>query len=114
MAGIAVFGNWEHADWDPSQGKKLQEEGKEFWTRYSAGNTGCFGCPMRHTRLLNVPEIGTGGPKCESWGAFSTRVWTTDNELIFHAGHLCNLLGLDNGDSIGIVLLNDSILIQLH
>lgn len=92
--GQLPLGNWEveDANWDEFGGFPGAEE---FYDRYAAHQYGCFGCPVNHYHVFDVPEIGTGTIKCVGWAYFASNIWNKDRKVMFHASHLCNQYGLD-------------------
>jgi aldehyde:ferredoxin oxidoreductase len=107
--GQLPLGNWEGEDasWD-EVGRF--DGAEEFWNRYAIHQYGCFGCPVNHYHLFDVPGIGIGGCKCNGWLAFAGNVWNNDRKVMFHASHLCNRYGLDNTSTGAVV----SFLMELY
>lgn len=105
------FGNWEDVDSEEIESaldpNGCEHRGEEFWSHYSVGKVGCFGCPVYHFEACDVPGIGVGAPKCFAWLAFSGGIWNNDYKLMFHAASLCNQYGLDfisTGNIIGFLM----------
>ncbi|MFC1950755.1 aldehyde ferredoxin oxidoreductase C-terminal domain-containing protein, partial [Chloroflexota bacterium] len=93
-SGHFYLGNWEgDASWD--------EEGEfgggtEFWDQYGLHKYECFGCPVGHSTMFNVPGIGVGSADCVGWVSFGGPVWNNDRKVTFHANYLCDRYGLDS------------------
>jgi len=94
--GQEPFGNWEEedAEWDKKRGFDAEGADK-FWNQYATHQYGCYGCPVNHFHIFDVPGIGCGTTKCNGWGAFSENVWNYDRKVIFHANYICTHYGLD-------------------
>jgi aldehyde:ferredoxin oxidoreductase len=88
------LGNWEadDASWDELGAFGPPEE---FYERFAVRQYGCFGCPVNHFHVFQVPGIGQGMTKCNGWGSFASNVWNNDRKVMFHATYLCNAYGLD-------------------
>jgi len=94
--GLLPLGNWEeeNAEWD-KRGGFDSEGGDRFWNHYAIHQYGCFGCPVNHFHVFDVPGIGCGTTKCNGWEAFASNVWNNDRKVIFHANYICTHYGLD-------------------
>lgn len=101
--GLAVFGNWEDAEWDEATSEGFHTGAEEFWERYAIGKVGCSGCPMYRYCIFSVPGIGIGAPKCVGWGAFGPQLWNKDCKFTFHAASLCNQYGLDFSSTANLI-----------
>ncbi|NLT74641.1 MAG: aldehyde ferredoxin oxidoreductase family protein [Chloroflexi bacterium] len=65
------------------------------------GREGCYACPVRCKRVVEVHELGMdidpqyGGPEYETIGAFGSNCGIDDLKAISKAHELCNAYGLD-------------------
>jgi len=65
------------------------------------GREGCYACPVRCKRVVEVHELGMdidpqyGGPEYENIGAFGSNCGIDDLKAISKAHELCNAYGLD-------------------
>lgn len=94
--GQLPLGNWEEeaAGWGEAGG--FGSEGADkFWNQYAVHQYGCFGCPVNHFHIFDVPGVGIGTTKCSGWESFASNVWNNDRKVMFHANYLCNHYGLD-------------------
>lgn len=75
--------------------------GKAMNETILTGRKGCFACPIRCKRVVEVHnerfdvETSYGGPEYETLGAFGSNLGLDDLELVTKANELCNALGLD-------------------
>ncbi|MFC1950415.1 aldehyde ferredoxin oxidoreductase family protein [Chloroflexota bacterium] len=103
--GQFFLGNYEKdVNWN-EQGKF--GGGTEFWDQYGLHKYECFGCPVAHSTMFNVPEIGIGSADCIGWTAFGGPVWNNDRKVTFHANYLCDRYGLDSvsaGNAISFLM----------
>jgi aldehyde:ferredoxin oxidoreductase len=104
--GGLPLGNWEvqDASWDQVGSF---EGAEKFWDQYAIHQYGCFGCPVNHFHVFQVPGVGTGMTKCQGWAGFASNVWNSKRELMFHANYLCNEYGLDvtaTGNAISFLM----------
>jgi len=102
-AGMTAMGNFEDSHFDKGIVEDLEKRGKIFWDRCRTGSTGCLGCPVHHFHVFDVPDLGTGAPKCAAWASFATPLWNTDYDLMYQAGDLCNRYGLDFVSTANII-----------
>ncbi|MCF8008879.1 MAG: aldehyde ferredoxin oxidoreductase family protein [Halanaerobiales bacterium] len=71
-------------------GEALVEKG------YLTNNTGCYGCPIRCGREVELPNGRKGeGPEYETGWAFGADCGVDDLHAVTEANFLCNELGLD-------------------
>jgi aldehyde:ferredoxin oxidoreductase len=108
--GMAAMGNFEEVLFDEESAREFERGAKDFRAKYAIGRIGCFGCPVHHFDVFNVPGIGVSAPKCQAWSRFAFPVWNKDYHLMFEASHLCNLYGLDFGSTSNII----AYLMHLH
>jgi aldehyde:ferredoxin oxidoreductase len=88
---IRYFQLGEYAPADNLSGVDLAEK---FLTR----NTACHKCVIacgRETKSPTYKDTKVDGPEYETVGALGSLLMIFDLEPIIHAGHLCNLYGLD-------------------
>jgi aldehyde:ferredoxin oxidoreductase len=94
-AGSTFLGNWEEheASWD-----RIGDYGgaEEFYEECATHQYGCYGCPVHHFHIFNIPGMGRGTTKCTQWKAFASRVWVNDRKVIVQANTLCQNYGLDS------------------
>jgi aldehyde:ferredoxin oxidoreductase len=107
--GGLPLGNWEVEDALCAEVGDFRGA-QEFWHRHAVQQYGCFGCPVNHFHVFNKPGVGTGTIKCAGWQAFTGNVWNDNRELMFHANHFCNDLGLDSTATGNAI----SFLMELH
>ncbi len=96
---IRYFQLGEYASADNLSGVDLAEK---FLTR----NTACARCIIacgRETHSPTYQDPKVDGPEYETIGALGSLLMIFDLEAIIHAGHLCNLYGLDS-ISMGVTL----------
>ena len=95
-AGSIFIGNWEEkeASWD-----RIGDYGgvEEFYKEYAVRQYGCFGCPIHHFHIFDIPGMGKGTTKCAQWNAFSGSAWVNDRKVMVQANTLCQNYGLDSG-----------------
>ena len=73
------------------------------------GTSGCYLCPVRCGRVIEIPEgkykiPRTSGPEYETLAALGSMILCDDIEAVTYAAHLCDELGLDTiscGTTIG-------------
>jgi aldehyde:ferredoxin oxidoreductase len=88
---IRYFQLGEHAPADDLSGVDLAE-------KYLTRNTACHKCVIacgRETQSPTYYDSKVDGPEYETVGAFGSLLMIFDLEAVIHAGHLCNLYGLD-------------------
>ncbi|MFC1907960.1 aldehyde ferredoxin oxidoreductase family protein [Chloroflexota bacterium] len=92
-SGQFFLGNYEaDVNWD---GAGKLGGGIEFWDKYGISKFECYGCPLGHSTMFNVPGIGIGAADCVGWMSFAGPVWNNDRKVNFHANYLCDVYGLD-------------------
>jgi len=102
--GQAVFGNYEAPDSNSETAADWSRRAEEFWNQCAVGKIGCYGCPMFHFDVFNVPDVGIVAPKCTGLGlSFATRLWNNDYKLMLQASALCNNHGLDFTSTTNII-----------
>ncbi len=67
------------------------------------GKKGCYGCPIKCTRLTRTSRDSGEGPEYESIWALGPECGISDLEAVAEAGYLCNRLGLDT-ISVGVTI----------
>ena len=68
---------------------------------------GCYGCPIKCTRITRTSKDTGEGPEYESIWALGPECGISDLEVIAEANYLCNRLGLDTislGSTIGCAM----------
>ena len=92
--GTFTLGNWEEdTNWDEEIGRF--SGGNELANQYGISWVQCFGCPVGHTCICDVPGIGIGHFDCKGAVVFYGPAWNNDRKVAFHANYLCNSYGLD-------------------
>jgi aldehyde:ferredoxin oxidoreductase len=89
----------EHPPVDDLSGVDMAEK---FLTR----NTACHKCIIacgRETQSPKYHDPKVDGPEYETLGVFGSLVMIFDLEAVIHAGHLCNLYGMD-AISLGVTI----------
>jgi aldehyde:ferredoxin oxidoreductase len=100
-------GNWEERDasWDRVGDSSGAEE---FYKKYACQpQYGCFGCPVQHFHIFEIPGQFRGATKCVQWYALAGSVWVSDRKIIVHANILCDRFGLDStgtGNAISFLM----------
>ena len=105
-AGSTFIGNWEEKDasWDMVGDFSGAEE---FYREYATHQYGCFGCPIHHFHIFDVPGMGKGTTKCSQWNCFSGPAWINDRKVMIRANTLCQNYGLDStgtGNAISFLM----------
>ena len=88
---IRYFQLGEYAPADDLSGVDLAE-------KYLTRNTACHKCVIacgRETQSPTYHDAKVDGPEYETVGAFGSLLMIFDLEAVIHAGHLCNLYGMD-------------------
>ncbi len=88
---IRYFQLGEYAPADNLSGVDLAE-------KYLTRNTACHKCVIacgRETRSPTYNDSKVDGPEYETVGALGSLLMIFDLEAVIHAGHLCNLYGMD-------------------
>jgi aldehyde:ferredoxin oxidoreductase len=88
---IRYFQVGEHAPADDLSGVDMAE-------RFLRRNTACHKCVIACGRETRSPAYGdekVDGPEYETVGALGSLLMIFDLEAVIHAGHLCNLYGMD-------------------
>ncbi len=67
------------------------------------GKKGCYGCPIKCTRLTQTKNDSGEGPEYESIWALGPQCGINDLEAVAEANYLCNRLGLDT-ISVGVTI----------
>ncbi len=81
----------EHPPADALSGVDLAE-------KYLTRNTACHKCIIacgRETQSPTYQDAKVDGPEYETIGAFGSLLMIFDLEAVIHAGHLCNIYGMD-------------------
>jgi len=98
QSGQGVLGNFEEKDasWD-----NIGDfgSGDEFYAKYGSHQYGCYGCPVHHFHVFDIPGKCRGAVKCSGWYDFSGPVWVSDRKVIAQAFILCNSYGLDSAST---------------
>src|SRR5271157_192359 len=72
--------------------------GVDLADKYLTRNTACHKCVIacgRETQSPTYQDTKVDGPEYETVGAFGSLLMIFDLEAVIHAGHLCNLYGMD-------------------
>ncbi len=72
--------------------------GVDMAEKYLTRNTACHKCLIacgRETQSPTYQDAKVDGPEYETIGAFGSLLMIFDLEAVIHAGHLCNLYGMD-------------------
>ena len=72
--------------------------GVDLAEKYLTRNTACHKCVIacgRETQSPTYHDPKVDGPEYETVGAFGSLLMIFDLEAVIHAGHLCNLYGMD-------------------
>ncbi len=88
---IRYFQLGEYAPADDLSGVDLAD-------KYLTRNTACHKCVIacgRETQSPTYHDPKVDGPEYETVGAFGSLLMIFDLEAVIHAGHLCNLYGMD-------------------
>jgi aldehyde:ferredoxin oxidoreductase len=88
---IRYFQQGEYAPADDLSGVDLAE-------KYLTRNTACHKCVIacgRETHSPTYQDPKVDGPEYETVGALGSLLMIFDLEAVIHAGHLCNLYGMD-------------------
>ena len=88
---IRYFQLGEYAPADDLSGVDLAD-------KYLTRNTACHKCVIacgRETQSTTYDDPKVDGPEYETLGALGSLLMIFDLEAVIHAGHLCNLYGLD-------------------
>jgi aldehyde:ferredoxin oxidoreductase len=94
--GWSFVGNWEDKDatWDRVGDFSGAEE---FYRKYAVDpQYGCFGCPVQHFHIFDIPGRCKGTMKCVQTFAFAGTVWVNDRRVMVQANTLCQNYGLDS------------------
>lgn len=81
--------------------------GETLAEKLTTGKRGCYGCPIKCTRVTRTSREEGEGPEYESIWALGPQCGISDLEAIAEANYLCNRLGLDTisaGSSIGCAM----------
>jgi aldehyde:ferredoxin oxidoreductase len=102
------LGNYtDYGTWAEMKG---QDEGPEkFYEKYATRpQYGCFGCPVHHFHIFEIPGRSVGPTKCAQWESFYSQVWNKDRRVIVQANALCQKYGLDSGGAcLAVAFLMD-------
>jgi len=109
QVGTYFLGNWEPNVSYPNE-ETIFRGGQDFTDRYGVSWTQCFGCPIGHSCIYDVPGIGVGVTDCFSRVSFYGSVWNPDHKVCFHADYLCDSYGLDQCSAANII----SFLMELY
>ena len=109
QVGIVSLGNWEEKDtsWDRIGDFSSAEE---FYEQFAEHQYGCFGCPVHHFHIFDIPGRCRGTTKCTQWNTFVAPVWVNDRRVLVHANTLCQNYGLDSTGTCNAV----SFLMELY
>jgi aldehyde:ferredoxin oxidoreductase len=72
--------------------------GVDLAEKYLTRNTACHKCLIacgRETHSPSYQDAKVDGPEYETVGAFGSLLMIFDLEAVIHAGHLCNIYGMD-------------------
>src|SRR5512141_2891049 len=72
--------------------------GVDLAEKYLTRNTACHKCPIacgRETQSPLYQDTKVDGPEYETVGALGSLLMIFDLEAVIHAGHLCNVYGMD-------------------
>lgn len=97
-------------NWDTGVFEKAEEIGSEkLIEKYLVARGGCFACPIRCKRVVEIKEEGTivdrayGGPEYEALAALGSNCGIGNLKLIIRANELCNRYAVDT-ISLGMTL----------
>lgn len=96
---IRYFQMGEHPPADALSGVDMAE-------KYLRRNTACHKCIIACGRVTKSPAYNdekVDGPEYETLGALGSLLMIFDLEAVIHAGHLCNLYGMDT-ISLGVTI----------
>jgi len=88
-------------------------DAKVLLEKYGVGMDGCFGCPVRCKKRIEVKEgpykvdVAYGGPEYETLAAFGSDLGITDGAAVSLGNQLANAYGLDTiscGNSIALAM----------
>jgi aldehyde:ferredoxin oxidoreductase len=80
-----------------------QETKLAFARRYFKKHYGCYGCPQQCCSINQIPGIGLSGAACADW-LWAPR-FSIDPKEIWEANLLCQRLGINNYELIGLAFL---------
>ncbi|MFX1564223.1 MAG: aldehyde ferredoxin oxidoreductase family protein [Promethearchaeota archaeon] len=83
--------------------------GSTMYEKITVGNDGCYRCPIRCGRIVEIPKgkyklPRTSGPEYETICSLGSMILCDNLEAVVYAAHLCDDLGLDTmscGTTIG-------------
>jgi aldehyde:ferredoxin oxidoreductase len=109
QVGLVSLGNWEEKDtsWDRIG---TYDGAEEFYEQFAEHQYGCFGCPVHHFHIFDLPGGGRGTTKCTQWNTFVAPVWVSDRRILVQANTLCQNYGLDSTSTCNAV----SFLMELY
>jgi aldehyde:ferredoxin oxidoreductase len=94
MLGDFPIRYYQLGEFPPADDLSGVDMAEKFLTR----NTACHKCVIGCGRETQSPKYGdkkVDGPEYETLGAFGSLLMIFDLEAVIHAGHLCNLYGMD-------------------
>ncbi|MFX1475714.1 MAG: aldehyde ferredoxin oxidoreductase family protein [Promethearchaeota archaeon] len=103
--GAAPNKYWTQGEWEPYD----NISGSTMVEKITKGNSGCYLCPIRCGRVIEIPEgkyklPEESGPEYETLAALGSMILCDDLKAVSYAAHLCDDLGLDTiscGTTIG-------------
>lgn len=104
MYGDLPVRNFQVGEWDGASNLSGIRMAEEYLVRGRA----CFKCPIACGRETRAPRFGlerVDGPEYETLGALGSMLEIDDLEAVIHAGHLCNVFGLDTISTGGTLAL---------
>ncbi|MDT3697923.1 MAG: aldehyde ferredoxin oxidoreductase family protein [Thermincola sp.] len=100
-----IFPAYNFRDSQFAEAEKIS--GETLAEKHTVAKKGCYGCPIKCTRVTRTSREEGEGPEYESLWALGPQCGISDLEAIAEAGYLCNRLGLDTisvGSSIGCAM----------
>src|SRR5512140_1692068 len=94
MLGDLPLRYFQLGEYPPADDLSGVDLAEKFLTR----NTACHKCVIacgRETQSPKYEDTKVDGPEYETVGAFGSLLMIFDLEAVIHAGHLCNLYGMD-------------------
>lgn len=104
MYGDLPIRNFQMGEWDGAGSLSGVRMTEEFLVRGRA----CYKCPIACGRETRAPKYGldhADGPEYETLGALGSMLQIDDLESVIHAGHLCNVFGMDTISTGGTLAL---------
>ncbi len=103
--GAAPNKYWTQGEWEPYD----NISGSTMFEKITKGNSGCYLCPIKCGRVIEIPEgkyklPEESGPEYETLAALGSMILCDDLEAVSYAAHLCDDFGLDTiscGTTIG-------------